>query len=39
MWNNIYTIFTPEQWRSLLIIGGIVLVAGIVLEIIQRCKR
>lgn len=39
MWNNIYRVFTPEQWRNLLIICGIVLVAGIVLEIIQRCKR
>lgn len=39
MWDNIYRVFTPEQWRNLLIICGIVLVAGIVLEIIQRCKR
>lgn len=39
MWNNIYSVFTPEQWRNLLIIGGIVLVTGIILEIIQRCRR
>ena len=39
MWNEIYRAISPEQWRQFLILIGVVAVAGIILEIIQKRRR